>query len=96
MATGHSFPQLFQGYYAIHETLHVILSEGGNSQSLTPSDVTKRLREMHPEIQWWPAMLAAAIKQAMRDTLGHSQRRPGARESGEKRPPATQTATQTA
>jgi hypothetical protein len=64
---GAQFPKLFHEYYAIHETIHVILHES-NGGPLEVSDIERRVRETHPDLDMRPATLAAAIRQVIKDT----------------------------
>jgi hypothetical protein len=59
------FPKLFHEYYAIHETIHAILREGN---ALEPTTIEWRVKETHPELSMGPETLAAAIRQAIKDT----------------------------
>ena len=61
------FPKLFHEYYAIHETIHAILGESNGGQ-LEVSEVARRVKEKHPDLEMGPATLSAAIKQAVQDT----------------------------
>jgi hypothetical protein len=65
--TTEGFPKLFHQYYAIHETIHAILSEDGK---LELSEIERRVRTAHPEVDMAPTILRAAIKQALQDQSG--------------------------
>ena len=64
---GSHFPKLFHDYYAIHETIHAILHER-NGAPTSLADIERRVNEIHPELGMGPATLAAAIRQAAKDT----------------------------
>jgi hypothetical protein len=68
MPTQPSFPKRFSEYYAIHETIHIVLSES-NGGPVDMDYVARRVKEKHPELDMGPATLAAAIRQAMKDTV---------------------------
>lgn len=64
---GSQFPKLFREYYAIHETIHAILRES-NGASLAVTEIERRVKDAHPDLDMGPATLAAAIRQAIKDT----------------------------
>jgi hypothetical protein len=61
------FARLFRDYYAIHETIHVILNEGDGAP-LNVDQIARRVKEKHPNVEMRPAVLAEAIRQAAKDT----------------------------
>jgi hypothetical protein len=61
------FPKLFRQYYAIHETISRLVREhGGNA--LDETEIERRVKELHPDLEMGPATLKAAIRQALQDT----------------------------
>lgn len=67
MPTQPSFPNLFHEYYAIHETIHLVLMNA-NGGPVDENTVEMLVREKHPELDMGPATLREAIKQAIKDT----------------------------
>jgi hypothetical protein len=61
------FPKLFHEYYAIHETISRIIREG-DAGTLDESEIERRVKATHPELEMGPAMLRGAIRRALKDT----------------------------
>ena len=61
-----AFPKLFKQYYAIHETIHAVLSET-NGAPVEVTEIESRVRGAHPDLEMEPATLTAAIRQAVKD-----------------------------
>ena len=65
MPAQNPFPKLLGGYYAIHATIRALLS-ASNGDPVDLDQVTRQVREAHPDLGMLPATLRAAIKQAIR------------------------------
>jgi hypothetical protein len=63
---GSAFPKRVQQYYIVHETISALL--GRDSTADGRGQIKRRIQAQHPELEMGPALLKAAIRQALKDT----------------------------
>ena len=62
-----AFPNLFQQYFVIHQTISALLGEDSTTP-IDAKDIERRVNALHPDAQIGPELLKAAIRQPLKDT----------------------------